>query len=90
MQLLLFRYGFHHEKSAMEVFKDLLDDVNREFLHADNRRLQERRVGAEISLRTRQHISSITFGQNCIIIMKKSAEEVCKYNDRVYRFKSNL
>lgn len=74
----------------MEVFKDLLDDVNREFLHADNRRLQERRVGAEISLRTRQHISSVTFGQNCIIIMKKSAEEVCKYNDRVYRFKSNL
>ena len=26
------RYGYHHERSCVEVFKDLLDDVNGEYL----------------------------------------------------------
>lgn len=89
MFLLLLRYGYHHERSAVEVFKDLLDDVNHEFLSEDSRRAQERRVGAEVSAETRRQISSVCFGQNCIIIAKKTEEEQ-QYNDRVYRFRKNL
>jgi len=73
----------------VEVFKDLLDDVNREFLSEDSRRTQEQRVGREISAATRQMISSVSFGQNCIIITKKTEEEY-QYNDRYYRFKKHL
>jgi hypothetical protein len=32
----------------------------------------------------------VTFGQNCIVIVKKTAEEAKAYNDRQYRFASNL
>lgn len=73
----------------MEVFKDLLDDVNSEFLSEESRAAQERRVGAEVSAHTRRQISSITFGQNCIIITKKTAEEA-QYSDRQYRFRKHL
>ena len=34
------RYGYHHEHSCVEVFKDLLDDVNREYLSRDSREAQ--------------------------------------------------
>jgi hypothetical protein len=84
------RYGYHHERSAMEIFKDVLDDVNAEFLTEENRRAQERRVGSDISAETRRLISSVTFGQNCIIITKKTAEEQSMYGDRPYRFRKNL
>ena len=83
------RYGYHHEHSAIEVFKDLLDDVNREFLTEENRIAQERRIGREISAETRKQISSISFGQNCIIITKKTEEEN-QYTDRMYPLGYNL
>lgn len=68
----------------------MLDDVNAEFLTEENRRAQERRVGAEISAETRRLISSVTFGQNCIIITKKTREEELQYGGRPYRFRKNL
>ena len=74
----------------MEVFKDLLDDVNAEFLTEDNRRTQEQRVGGEVSAQTRKLISSVTFGQNCIIITKKTLEEQANFDDRAYRFRKHL
>jgi hypothetical protein len=83
------QYGYHHERSAVEIFKDLLDDVNEEFLTDSDRRKQQARVGQEISAATRRHISSVSFGQNCIIIVKKTEEEF-SYSDRVYRYKKNL
>jgi len=83
------RYGYHHERSAMEVFKDVLDDVNMEFLTEQNRRAQEKRVGCDISAQTRQLISTVTFGQNCIVITKKTEEEQ-QYDGRRYRFQNNL
>lgn len=88
--MCLCRYGYHHERSAVEVFKDVLDDVNAEFLTEENRRMQERRVGGDISAQTRRLISSVTFGQNCIIITKKTREEDAQYGDRPYRFRKNL
>lgn len=83
------RYGYHHERSVVEIFKDLLDDINREFLTEQNRRAQDYRIGNEISLNTRMAVSSVTFGHNCIIIMKKTKEEA-EYTDRVYRYRKNL
>jgi hypothetical protein len=42
-------YGWHHDRSCVEIFKDLADDINNEFLSNDARRRQENRVGADIS-----------------------------------------
>ena len=82
-------YGYHHNKSVMEVFKDLLDDINHEFLTADAKNAQDRRLGSDLSIKTRAAVSSITFGQNCIIIVKKTPEEDM-YSNRKYRFNKNL
>lgn len=85
------KYGYHHERSIIEIFKDVLDDINREFLTEDNRARQEERIGPDISLKTRLLISSITFGQNCVVISKKTEEEMRAYPvDRPYRFRRNL
>jgi hypothetical protein len=42
-----------------------------------------------LSAETREAVSSITFGQNCIIITKKTEEERA-YDGRAYRFESHL
>ena len=68
------RYGYHHEQSCVEVFKDLLDDVNAEFLSPEARRAQERRVGRDLSPATRAAVGTVTFGQNCIVVTKKTSE----------------
>ncbi len=83
------RYGYQHEKSCIEIFKSLIDDVNREFLTPNARDTQNKKLNKLISLDTRMMISSITFGQNCIIIQKKTSEEM-KYNNRPYRFHKHL
>ena len=82
-------YGYHHTKSVIEVFKDLLDDINREFLNEQAKSSQDRRLGSDLSVKTRSAVSSITFGQNCIIIVKKTEEEDM-YTNRKYRFAKNL
>ena len=79
-------YGYHHEYNIIECFKHLLDEINREFLsdeakEAQNQVLTKYGIDAEV----RKWISTITFGQNCIIITKKTKEEM-KFHDRVYRF----
>ena len=74
----------------MEVFKACLDDINSEFLTPENQRKQEEKLRGRISLRTRRLISSISFGQNCIIVMKKTQEEFRLYDSRTYRFGKNL
>lgn len=83
------RYGYHHPRSAVEVFKDLVDDINREFLSDSDRRAQECRVGGDISALTRSMVSTITFGMNCVVITKKSSQDDA-YSNRVYRFSKNL
>lgn len=84
------RYGYHHGKSAVEIFKDLADDINAEFMTTANRRTHEQRVGSDISSATRNEVSSITFGQNCIVVAKKTREEHVMFDDRRYRFESKL
>lgn len=80
-----FEFGYKHAQSAIEIFKHLVDDVNYEFLADDDRLVQDALLNGLFSEKTRRLISSISFGHNCIIIVKKSAEEVLVYNDRMYR-----
>ena len=84
------RYGYHHSKSAIEIFKDLVDDVNSEFLTESAKTDQTRALNRCFSTETRSWVNSITFGMNCIIIVKKTELEFKTYTHRVYRFKNNL
>ena len=66
-------YGYKHSKSIIEIFKDSIDIINREFV-ADKTQLSNQ-------ILHHNYIESVSFGRNCIIIKKK-------YNaNREYRFK---
>ena len=84
------RYGYHHQYSVIEVFKDLLDDIQYEFLNHRARDEQDKRLRDCVSKSTRQEICTITFGMNCIIITKKTAAEHEEFDGRRYRFSKNL
>ena len=58
------RYGYKHEKSIIELFKDVADGVNFEF--AGER---------EYKVKHMNLIRSITFSKNCIIIVKETQEK---------------
>ncbi|GAI98141.1 unnamed protein product [marine sediment metagenome] len=59
------KYGHKHEKSIIEIFKNVIDySINAEFLGRNKR-------NTEI-VQHLDSIGSITFSQNCIIITKKS------------------
>ena len=83
-------YGYHHPKSTVELFKILIDDINDEYLKNENKNTQTLLLDKYIDKITRQKISSITFAQNCIIIVKKTENEERIYNNRSYVFKKNL
>lgn len=84
-------YGYRHPKSIVEIFKHLVDDVNHEFLTEYSRQRQDNQLqNIRISKQTRDAISSITFGHNCIIIVKKTEQEVATFQHRPYRFSCNL
>ena len=74
--------------SAVDVFKRLVDDVNREFLSESGKNNQRAAV-SEIQEITKLMISSITFAHNCIIIMKKSADEY-DFSDKLYRWPDKI
>lgn len=75
-------YGYKHPKSFIEYSKNLIDIVNKEFLSTDSKK-------AVHALFKHDTISSITFGQNCVIIKKKTMSEM-SYNNRAYRFSDRL
>lgn len=67
-------YGYSIGKPVLkEYFSDTIDIVNSEFSQKDNH----------------LNISCVTMAHNCIIIMKKTAEEI-EFCKRKYRFSSNL
>lgn len=84
------QYGYHHSNSLIEIFKDLVDDINTEFLIQQNRNRQDSQLRRIFSFDTRLWISTITFGQNCVIITKKTIEEKNEYSNRRYRYDRNL
>jgi len=68
-------YGYKHPKSIIEIFKETVDIVNREFISNTNKELLSNKILHH------NYIESITFSRNCIIIKKKYIA------DRDYRFK---
>jgi beta-1,4-mannosyl-glycoprotein beta-1,4-N-acetylglucosaminyltransferase len=67
------RYGYKNPNSIIEIFKDAIDIINREFI-SDKTVLSNQILHYD-------YIESVTFSRNCIIIKKK-------YNaTREYRFK---
>jgi hypothetical protein len=83
------RYGFHHSRSTIEIFKDLVDDINSEFLNNVSKKAQDVRIANDISKETRSMVNTITFAQNCIIITKKNIGDI-EFSNRRYRFERNL
>lgn len=66
-------YGYKHPNSMIEIFKEVADIINREFI-ADKTRLSNKILHYD-------YIESVTFARNCIIVKKN-------YNaNRDYRFK---
>lgn len=84
------RYGINHPDSAVEYFKGVIDYVNSEYLsQADLDELLSK-LSVKVSAETLKLIQSISFGQNCIVITKKTAEEISLYDNREYRFRGNV
>ena len=65
------RYGYQHPKSIVTVFKHILDWLNRKYMNAQDRQMLRQTLNM-FSDATLNAIGSITFGQNCIIIHKKT------------------
>jgi hypothetical protein len=66
----------------VEYFKDTIDVINNQFQSKKNQKVSP--FGIEID----RHIHSIFFGENCIIIIKKTIEQLKKktiyrHNDKV-------
>lgn len=76
------KYGYRSPTSFIERVKPLVDSINKEFLNADARQ----HIVSEIliSQETQDMISTMTFGQNCVIFTKKTVSEM-GYNNRNYR-----
>jgi hypothetical protein len=79
-------YGINHPKSAVEIFKKLIDYINAEYLSESDRSQLISNLSDKLSLETLELIKSISFGANNIIITKKTEEEIENYKPRKYRF----
>lgn len=82
-------FGYKNKNSAIEITKNLVDDINSEFLNDNNLESHDNNLNNLINPNIRNLISNIFFGQNNIIITKKTLEEL-EINKREYRFKNNL
>lgn len=76
-------YGKDHVKNIINVFKNILHLLNKEFMNIDD--INQLKLDCAISLDNIDAISSITFCQNCIIVRKKELYEY-QYVNRAYRF----
>ena len=83
------RYGYRHTNSAIEIFKNLVDDVNSEFLNGTARDEHDSRLRGHFCKNTRSMVSTVNFGMNNIIITKKTTEEM-EFSKRQYRYERNL
>ena len=79
--------GFNKENNIVKIFKDIVDIVNREFLTEENKK---KVLKSPIRSRNLKYFSSITFGYNCIIIKKMTADEYTRYGNRKYRYIETL
>ena len=81
-------YGYRHPNSFIEKVKPIIDKINCEFLLPVHNK-QNDEILYNFSPETMNMISTITFGQNCVIFTKKTANELV-YSNRHYRFSHNL
>ena len=80
------RYGLHDSRSLIAVMKLLVDWVNREFLSASDRASLQGRLGDHgLSERTCDHVASIEFCHNCVILRKREEWEL-EFDGRPYKF----
>ena len=75
--------GYKNSKSLIETFKHTIDAINYEFLTDEDR--SELNKICKIPFEVRDLIHSITFSQNCIVIQKKSLDQI-DIGKRPYRF----
>lgn len=80
--------GYNSKNNIINIFKEILDIVNREFLK--NQHKQKIIKNNNISEYVLNNISSINFGMNCIIVKKMEKWEKEKFGNRDYRFKKFL
>jgi hypothetical protein len=80
--------GFDSEDNIVNIFKDIIPIVNREFLTEEN--LEKIKSFKKIDLENLKYISFIMFGQNCIIIKKMTKNEYKRFGERKYRFISKI
>ena len=81
--------GYRDPHSVVEVFKHLADDVNSAYLLPTDK-LKQSHLVHELSDEVRDLVSSVTFAQNCIIVVKKTEEELATYSGRPYKWPSYL
>jgi hypothetical protein len=79
-------YGVGHSSSVIEKFKYAVDFINARYIGSDDIKQLLEKIGGAFSLDTLDMISTVTFGQNCIIIKKKQPYEYRYTVDRPYRF----
>jgi len=80
-------YGQHHPLNLINVFKNVLHLVNKEFINKTETEMVTKNL--QIHENIIDSISTITFAQNCIIIKKKELYEY-QYNNRKYRFYKHI
>jgi len=85
------RYGFHHPSSVIERFKCILDVINIEYLHEENRKsLQRICEGNGFDFDVLKTVRSIRFGPNSNNIEKQVAQEDAGFQNRQYRLNCYL
>lgn len=82
-------FGLDNSKSFVSITKNFIDDVNGEFLNKTNRQKRNKNLNNIVPEHIRNLILSVSYGQNNIIIIKKSLEDL-EINSRPYRFEENL
>jgi hypothetical protein len=80
-------YGYKSRLSFIERVKPLIDYINKEYLNELDSVTNISELGG-INSSTADLISMMTFGQNCVIFVKKSEDDM-KYIGREYRYKES-
>jgi hypothetical protein len=80
--------GVNSENNIVNIFKKIINIVNRKFMLNDD--VIELEKNSQIDIKNLKYISFIMFAQNCIIINKMTDEEYKKYYTKEYIFKENL
>lgn len=80
-------YGYNHHRSLIEIFKHLIDYLNKRYLTDENLNIVEDKTKM-ICKETKEAIATIQFCQNCIIIKKKNLEDYLTYNEKYYWYEN--